>query len=91
MPALPRQATATACSRAEFPETSAAKMSQPRAAEAYTYARPIRYHLDYQTLRARLPELGAQRVVLTHMSADMLARLAEADLPAAYDGMAIDL
>jgi ribonuclease BN (tRNA processing enzyme) len=61
------------------------------ASEAYTYAKPIRYHLDYQTLRARLPELGAQRVVVTHMSGDMLARIAEADVPAAYDGMVIDL
>jgi ribonuclease BN (tRNA processing enzyme) len=61
------------------------------AAEAYTFARPIRYHLDYQTLRAHLPELGTQRVILTHMSADMLGRLADADLPAAYDGMTIGL
>jgi ribonuclease BN (tRNA processing enzyme) len=61
------------------------------AAEAYTYARPIRYHLDYQTLRAHLPELGAQRVMLTHMSGDMLSRLADAELPAAYDGLTVDL
>jgi ribonuclease BN (tRNA processing enzyme) len=61
------------------------------AAEAYTFDRPIRYHLDYQTLRAHLGEIGARRTVLTHMSAAMLARLAEADTPAAYDGMIIDL
>lgn len=61
------------------------------AAEAYTFARPIRYHLDYQTLRAHLPDIHAQRVVLTHMSADMLGRLVDADLPAAYDGMIIEL
>jgi ribonuclease BN (tRNA processing enzyme) len=61
------------------------------AAEAYTYDRPIRYHLDYQTLRAHLAELGAQKVVLTHMSSDMLTRLADTDLPAAYDGMTVDL
>ena len=61
------------------------------AAEAYTYARPIRYHLDYQTLRAHLPELGAERVILTHMSGDMLARLPDSELPAAYDGMTLDL
>jgi hypothetical protein len=30
-------------------------------------------------------------VVLTHMSDGMLGRLAEADLPAAYDGMTIEL
>jgi len=70
---------------------AAARGSNLFAAEAYTYARPVRYHLDYQTLRAHLPELGAERVVLTHMSSDMLGRLSEADLPAAYDGMTIDL
>jgi hypothetical protein len=61
------------------------------AAEAYTFDRPIRYHLDYQTLRAHLGEIGAQRVVLTHMSAGMLSRLTEAELPAAYDGMTVEL
>jgi ribonuclease BN (tRNA processing enzyme) len=61
------------------------------AVEAYTFDRPIRYHLDYQTLRAHLGELHAERVVLTHMSAAMLGRLADTDLPAAYDGMVIDL
>jgi ribonuclease BN (tRNA processing enzyme) len=61
------------------------------AAEAYTYDRPIRYHLDYVTLREHLDELGAARVVLTHMSAAMLSRLADADVPAAYDGMIVDL
>ncbi len=59
------------------------------AAEAYTFARPIRYHLDYGTLRAHFDELEARRVVLTHMSADMLGQLTEADIPAAYDGMTI--
>ena len=61
------------------------------AAEAYTFDRPIRYHLDYQTLRTHLREISAKRVMLTHMSAAMLARLADAELPAAYDGMVIDL
>jgi ribonuclease BN (tRNA processing enzyme) len=57
------------------------------AVEAYTFDRPVRYHLDYRTLREHLPELQAGRIVLTHMSGPMLARLAGADLPAAYDGM----
>jgi len=59
--------------------------------EAYTFDRPIRYHLDYLTLRAHLGEIRAQRIVLTHMSTAMLARLADADMPAAYDGMTLDL
>ncbi len=61
------------------------------AVEAYTFDRPVRYHLDYQTLREHLGELRARRIVLTHMSADMLARLADVGTPAAYDGMTIDL
>jgi ribonuclease BN (tRNA processing enzyme) len=61
------------------------------AVEAYTFDRPVRYHLDYQTLRAHREEIHAHRVVLTHMSVAMLSRLADAELPAAYDGMVIDL
>jgi hypothetical protein len=61
------------------------------AVEAYTFDRPIRYHLDYQTSRAHLGEVHAQRIVLTHMSVAMLTRLADADMPAAYDGMILDL
>jgi ribonuclease BN (tRNA processing enzyme) len=61
------------------------------AVEAYTFDRPVRYHLDYQTLHGHLAELRAGRIVLTHMSASMLDRLADADLPAAYDGMTVRL
>jgi ribonuclease BN (tRNA processing enzyme) len=61
------------------------------AAEAYTYDRPIRYHLSYATLAEHLPELHARRIVLTHMSGDMLGRLAGVSVPAAYDGMTVGL
>ena len=70
---------------------SAGRGADLLAAEAYTFSRPIRYHLDYVTLREHLAEIGPRRVVLTHMSADMLGRLAEADLPAAYDGMTVEV
>jgi ribonuclease BN (tRNA processing enzyme) len=69
----------------------AARGSDLFAVEAYTYEKPIRYHLAYRTLRPHLDEIGAGRTVLTHMSADMLSRLADADLPAAYDGMTVEL
>jgi ribonuclease BN (tRNA processing enzyme) len=69
----------------------AAREADLFAAEAYTFDRPVRYHLDYQTLRAHLAEIRARRTVLTHMSAAMLGRLTDAELPAAYDGMIIDL
>jgi ribonuclease BN (tRNA processing enzyme) len=61
------------------------------AVEAYSYDKPIRNHLDYQTLREHLDDLDAVRTVLTHMSGHMLARLSEVELPAAYDGMAVEL
>jgi ribonuclease BN (tRNA processing enzyme) len=61
------------------------------AVEAYTFDRPIRYHLDYQTLRSHLGQISAEQVVLTHMSAGMLSRLTDASLPAAHDGMVLDL
>jgi ribonuclease BN (tRNA processing enzyme) len=69
----------------------AARESSLFAVEAYTYDKPIRYHLDYRTLRTHLDELDAGRIVLTHMSTDMLSRLADIDLPAAFDGMTAEL
>jgi hypothetical protein len=36
-----------------------------------------------------LPELGAKRVVLTHMNPGMLARVAETGCEAAEDGMVL--
>ncbi len=69
----------------------AARGADVFAAEAYTFERPIRYHLDYRTLRHHRHELLADRIVLTHMSSAMLARLTDTDLPAAYDGMVIDV
>lgn len=61
------------------------------AVEAYTFSKPVRFHLDYATLLAHLTELEARQFVLTHMSADMLARLDEVELPTAHDGLVIDL
>jgi ribonuclease BN (tRNA processing enzyme) len=62
-------------------------------AEAYYYERKVPYHLDFSTLRDRLGLIGAKRVVLTHMSADMLSRDPEtfAECEPAHDGLTIDL
>lgn len=69
----------------------AAREADLFAVEAYTFDKPVRYHLSYATLREHRDDIRAERVVLTHMSADMLRRVADTDLPAAYDGMIIDL
>ena len=59
--------------------------------EAYFFEKKIKYHLDYETLRENLHRLDCRRVVLTHMSADMLRRRDEADMECANDGQVIVL
>ena len=43
-------------------------------AEAYWFERKVRFHIDFATLRDRLPVIAAKKVILTHMSPDMLSR-----------------
>ncbi|GIQ71663.1 MBL fold metallo-hydrolase [Bradyrhizobium sp. RD5-C2] len=58
-------------------------------AEAYTYDRMVRNHLSLKTLEAHLPAINARRVVLTHMSDDMLGRVDDLPYTAASDGMVV--
>ena len=60
-------------------------------AEAYTYDRIVRNHLSLTTLEAHLPEINPKRLILTHMSDDMLARLPALAHAAAHDGMMVEL
>ncbi|MEM8753922.1 MAG: MBL fold metallo-hydrolase [Pseudomonadota bacterium] len=61
-------------------------------AEAYTFERKTRFHLDWRTLAANLPKIRARRVALTHMSPDMLARAGEVEgATPAEDGSAFVL
>jgi ribonuclease BN (tRNA processing enzyme) len=59
--------------------------------EAYFFDKRIRYHLDFATLRAQRGRLGCRRLILTHLGADMLSRLAEVDAECATDGLVVDL
>ena len=61
-------------------------------AEAYSFERKIRFHLDFLTLKQKLPLIGAKRVFLTHMSLDMLGRTAEwfSGCEVADDGLRIN-
>jgi ribonuclease BN (tRNA processing enzyme) len=69
----------------------AAKGADLFIAEAYFFDKQVKFHLDYATLARHLPELGAKRVVLTHMSSNMLARAGEATYETAADGMVIPI
>jgi ribonuclease BN (tRNA processing enzyme) len=57
--------------------------------EAYFYEKPVKYHLDYRTLMQHRAELGCRRLVLTHLSEDMLARLPLDGVEWAEDGGAL--
>jgi ribonuclease BN (tRNA processing enzyme) len=59
--------------------------------EAYFYEKRVPFHLDYSTLMRHRSELSCRRLVLTHMSSDMLARLPELEIPVAHDGFEIVL
>jgi ribonuclease BN (tRNA processing enzyme) len=58
-------------------------------AESYFLDRVVAYHLSHAELAARRSELSARRIILTHMSPDMLARQTEAAFEVAHDGLII--
>jgi ribonuclease BN (tRNA processing enzyme) len=60
-------------------------------AEAYYYDRIVKNHLSLTTLEAHLGEINAKKLVLTHMSDDMLGRLDSLPYLAANDGMIVEL
>jgi ribonuclease BN (tRNA processing enzyme) len=62
--------------------------------ECYDYDRDITGHMNWKTLKQRLPDLKARRVMLTHMNPSMLAKTAEAKAAGvlvAEDGLTLDL
>jgi ribonuclease BN (tRNA processing enzyme) len=59
--------------------------------EAYFFDKPMKYHLSYRTLMEHRSELRCRRLLMTHMSTDLLARLSEVELETAADGMVVDL
>ncbi|HEX6522640.1 MAG TPA: MBL fold metallo-hydrolase [Streptosporangiaceae bacterium] len=62
-------------------------------AEAYYFDKVVPYHLRHADLVAHRDELTSRRIVLTHMSADMLARArnGQAAFETARDGLVIHL
>ncbi|MFJ7437734.1 MBL fold metallo-hydrolase [Methylorubrum thiocyanatum] len=59
-------------------------------AEGYTVERPVKFHLDWATLKRRLPEIGLKRLMLTHMSPEMIAHPPDGYI-AAEDGLVVAL
>jgi ribonuclease BN (tRNA processing enzyme) len=59
--------------------------------EAYYYDKKMKNHLNYRTLMERREELKCKRIILTHMSDDMLGRLEKLELEYAEDGKEVIL
>jgi ribonuclease BN (tRNA processing enzyme) len=69
----------------------AAKGADLLIAEAYFFAKKVKFHLDFHTLMAHLDELQPKRLIVTHMSEDMLTRLEELPCEFAEDGKLIEV
>lgn len=55
--------------------------------EAYHFERSVRNHLSYAALRPHRSRLACRRLILTHMSNDMLERLDQVEEETAHDGL----
>lgn len=60
-------------------------------AEAYFHDRKVKYHLDLDTVLAHMAQLRPRRMVLTHMSPDMLGRDLAGRFEVAEDGMLLEV
>jgi ribonuclease BN (tRNA processing enzyme) len=60
-------------------------------AECYFYDKPVKWHLNYPALREHLGDFGARRVILTHMSREMLARAGDIPEECATDGLVVTI
>lgn len=52
--------------------------------EAYFFEKKVKFHMDYKTIIAKKNELGVKRLVITHMSEDMLKKIEEAEIACEY-------
>ncbi len=59
-------------------------------AEAYFFERKIKFHLDLATLIEKLPLIQTKRLILTHMSEDLLSRVGQLPLETAEDGKIVE-
>ena len=59
--------------------------------EAYTRDKPVATHMALSLLERHLDEIRPKRLILSHMSDDMLARRAEIPFETAEDGMIVEV
>jgi len=59
--------------------------------EAYVYDKPVQLHLAYRQLVEKLPLIRPKRLIITHMSEDMLGRGDAIAHETAHDGMIVEV
>ncbi len=66
-------------------------MRPTRDTRLYYFDKKMRFHLDYRSLLEQEGTLGCKRLVITHMSDDMLKRRSGVEAEWAEDGKTITL
>ena len=59
--------------------------------ESYVFDKDVALHNTYTTIIQNRPRLTCKRIILTHMSEDVLSRASEVELPMAEDGLQLTL
>jgi len=59
--------------------------------EAYFFDKAMKFHLDYRNLLSHRERFSCRRLLLTHMSEDILAQLEQVEIETANDGMVVTL
>jgi len=59
--------------------------------ECYFHTKPVRFHMNYPTLKEHLDEFGAKRIILTHMGPEMLAQADNVPEECAHDGLVVEV
>lgn len=60
-------------------------------AEAYYWDKAVPYHLRHTDLAGHRDQIASARILLTHMSTDMLNHQDEASFDTAYDGLVLEI
>lgn len=60
-------------------------------AECYFHDKPVPWHLNYPQIVAHRDDWGARRLILTHMSREMLAHAGSIPEECAHDGLVLEI
>ena len=59
--------------------------------ECFFHGKSVPFHMNYPTLKEHWDEFGAKRIILTHMSREMLPHADTVPEECAYDGLVVEI